>query len=138
MNRRPRIADTRNTKVLYVLPEIDDDLDPVEKNALAIRNQCTLEGRCPVCGTVGVIHEDPDHRGIFHYTFMHENLFDMNHQFMHRKQMGSITAKCLGRDHGEDWAQVEYSFTRAGGGKSHGERVIVELTRSRAQKRGDF
>ena len=25
-----------------------------------------------------------------HYTFMHENLFDMNHQFMHRKQMGSI------------------------------------------------
>ena len=28
-----------------------------------------------------------------HYTFMHENLFDMNHQFMHRKQMGSITAQ---------------------------------------------
>ena len=36
-----------------------------------------------------------------HYTFMHENLFDMNHQFMHRKQMGSIRAKCLGRKHGE-------------------------------------
>jgi phenylpropionate dioxygenase-like ring-hydroxylating dioxygenase large terminal subunit len=32
-----------------------------------------------------------------HYTFMHENLFDMNHQFMHRKQMGSIRARCLGR-----------------------------------------
>ena len=29
-----------------------------------------------------------------HYTFMHENLFDMNHQFMHRKQMGSIRARC--------------------------------------------
>jgi renierapurpurin 18,18'-hydroxylase len=70
-----------------------------------------------------------------HYTFMHENLFDMNHQFMHRKQMGSITAKCLGRDHGENWAQVEYSFSRAGGGKSAGERVIVELTRSRALKK---
>src|ERR1700679_1691930 len=50
-----------------------------------------------------------------HYTFMHENLFDMNHQFMHRKQMGSIRANCLGRKHGEDWAQVEYSFSRTGG-----------------------
>ncbi len=30
-----------------------------------------------------------------HYTFMHENLFDMNHQFMHRKQMGSIRAQML-------------------------------------------
>ena len=50
-----------------------------------------------------------------HYTFMHENLFDMNHQFMHRKQMGSIRASCLGREHGEDWAQVEYSFSRTGG-----------------------
>src|SRR5579859_4563548 len=32
-----------------------------------------------------------------HYTFMHENLFDMNHQFMHRRLMGSIKAHCLGR-----------------------------------------
>src|SRR6266567_908574 len=47
-----------------------------------------------------------------HYTFMHENLFDMNHQFMHRKNMGSIKARCIGRDHGEDWAQVEYTFSR--------------------------
>ena len=35
-----------------------------------------------------------------HYTFMHENLFDMNHQFLHRRQMGSIKAHCLGRRHG--------------------------------------
>ncbi|HTY92888.1 MAG TPA: Rieske 2Fe-2S domain-containing protein [Steroidobacteraceae bacterium] len=73
-----------------------------------------------------------------HYTFMHENLFDMNHQFMHRKQMGSITAKCLGRDHGDDWAQVEYSFSRAGGGQSAGERVIIDLVRKRGEKKGDF
>ena len=25
-----------------------------------------------------------------HYTFMHENLMDMNHQFLHRRQMGKI------------------------------------------------
>jgi phenylpropionate dioxygenase-like ring-hydroxylating dioxygenase large terminal subunit len=73
-----------------------------------------------------------------HYTFMHENLFDMNHQFMHRKQMGSIRATCLGRDHGGDWAQVEYSFSRAGGSASIGERAIVDLLRKRDEGRDDF
>ena len=73
-----------------------------------------------------------------HYTFMHENLFDMNHQFMHRKQMGSIRATCLARQHGEDWAQVEYSFSRSEGTPSVGERVIVDLVRKRDEKRDDF
>jgi renierapurpurin 18,18'-hydroxylase len=73
-----------------------------------------------------------------HYTFMHENLFDMNHQFMHRKQMGSIRATCLARQHGEDWAQVEYSFSRSQGTPSVGERVIVDLVRKRDEKRDDF
>jgi len=62
-----------------------------------------------------------------HYTFMHENLFDMNHQFMHRRQMGSIKAQCLGRQHGAEWAQVEYSFSRTGGKPSMGERIIMDL-----------
>jgi phenylpropionate dioxygenase-like ring-hydroxylating dioxygenase large terminal subunit len=73
-----------------------------------------------------------------HYTFMHENLFDMNHQFMHRKQMGSMKAQCLGREHGDDWAQVEYSFSRSEGKSSMGERVIVDLVRKRGESRGDF
>jgi phenylpropionate dioxygenase-like ring-hydroxylating dioxygenase large terminal subunit len=73
-----------------------------------------------------------------HYTFMHENLFDMNHQFMHRKQMGSIRAQCLGRQHGEDWAQVEYSFSRTDGKSSVGERVIVDLVRTRSAAKKDF
>jgi len=73
-----------------------------------------------------------------HYSFMHENLFDMNHQFMHRKQMGSIKAQCLGRAHGENWAQVEYSFSRTGGSSSLGERVIVDLVRSRSDRRQEF
>ncbi len=73
-----------------------------------------------------------------HYTFMHENLFDMNHQFMHRKQMGSIRANCIGRQHGDHWAQVEYSFSRAEGKPSVGERVIVDLVRKRSEKRKDF
>jgi renierapurpurin 18,18'-hydroxylase len=73
-----------------------------------------------------------------HYTFMHENLFDMNHQFMHRKQMGSIRASCLGRRHGEHWAEVEYSFSRTEGKSSMGERVIVDLMRQRGEERHDF
>ena len=73
-----------------------------------------------------------------HYTFMHENLFDMNHQFMHRKQMGSIRARCLGRDHGDDWAQVEYSFSRTEGKSSVGEQVIVDLMRKRGEAKRDF
>ena len=73
-----------------------------------------------------------------HYTFMHENLFDMNHQFMHRRLMGSIRAQCLGRQHGEKWAQVEYSFARTAGKPSIGERVIVDLVRDRNEARKDF
>ncbi|HEY2661369.1 MAG TPA: aromatic ring-hydroxylating dioxygenase subunit alpha [Caulobacteraceae bacterium] len=73
-----------------------------------------------------------------HYTFMHENLFDMNHQFMHRKQMGSIRAKCIGRDSGENWAQVEYSFSRTEGKPRVGEQVIVKLARNRSKTAKDF
>ena len=73
-----------------------------------------------------------------HYTFMHENLFDMNHQFMHRKQMGSIRARCLGKAHGENWAQVEYSFSRVEGKSSVGEAVIVDLMRKRGEAKKDF
>jgi len=73
-----------------------------------------------------------------HYTFMHENLFDMNHQFMHRRQMGTIRAHCLGRDHGEQWAQVEYSFKRTEGKQSLGEQIIVDLLRKRGEKKREF
>ena len=73
-----------------------------------------------------------------HYTFVHENLFDMNHQFMHRAQMGSIKARCIGHQQGEGWAQVEYTFSRTAGRPSMGERVIVDLVRQRGEKKGDF
>jgi hypothetical protein len=73
-----------------------------------------------------------------HYTFMHENLFDMNHQFMHRRFMGSIRAQCLGRQYGENWAQVEYSFSRTAGKSSMGEKVIVNLARKRNESKKDF
>jgi len=64
-----------------------------------------------------------------HYSFMHENLFDMNHQFLHRKQMGAIRASCLDRRQGEDWCEVDYTFGRTGGSQSVGEAAILGAIR---------
>jgi phenylpropionate dioxygenase-like ring-hydroxylating dioxygenase large terminal subunit len=68
-----------------------------------------------------------------HYTFLHENLFDMNHQFLHRKQMGTIKARCLGRRHGDNWAEVDYTFSRTGGASSVGESAILGVVRKRGE-----
>jgi phenylpropionate dioxygenase-like ring-hydroxylating dioxygenase large terminal subunit len=67
-----------------------------------------------------------------HYTFLHENLFDMNHQFLHRSLMGSIKAKCLDRRQGEDWCEVDYTFTRTAGRASLGESAILNVVRKPA------
>ena len=68
-----------------------------------------------------------------HYTFLHENLFDMNHQFLHRKQMGTIKARCLARRSGDDWAEVDYTFSRTAGSPSVGENAILGVIRKRAE-----
>jgi phenylpropionate dioxygenase-like ring-hydroxylating dioxygenase large terminal subunit len=62
-----------------------------------------------------------------HYTFMHENLFDMNHQFLHRRQMGLIRAQCVGRRQGDDWCEVDYTFRRTAGRSSVGEAAILNV-----------
>ena len=64
-----------------------------------------------------------------HYTFLHENLFDMNHQFLHRRYMGAIKARCLGRRSGDDWCEVDYTFSRTEGHQSLGEAAILSALR---------
>jgi phenylpropionate dioxygenase-like ring-hydroxylating dioxygenase large terminal subunit len=59
-----------------------------------------------------------------HYSFMHENLMDMNHQFLHRKQMGQIRPRFLAQRRGEDWLEAKYSFARTGGKQPLGEAAI--------------
>ena len=59
-----------------------------------------------------------------HYSFMHENLMDMNHQFLHRKQMGQIRPRYLGRKLGEDWLEVQYTFARTAGKQPLGEAAV--------------
>ncbi len=73
-----------------------------------------------------------------HYTFMHENLMDMNHQFLHRKQMGQITPRYLGRRVGEDWLEIDYSFARTGGRQPFGEAAILGSRRGTGTKPRDL
>jgi hypothetical protein len=70
--RRSRIPGTRRRGTLYVLPEIRDDWPAELKDALAIRNACATEGRCPGCGAVGELSSDADLEGVYHLTFRHE------------------------------------------------------------------
>lgn len=60
-----------------------------------------------------------------HYSFMHENLMDMNHQFLHRHLMGRIRAVFLDLRKGEDWIEVDYTFGRTAGKQNIGERFII-------------
>lgn len=66
-----------------------------------------------------------DRRIACHYSFMHENLMDMNHQFLHRSLMGSIRPRLLDVREGDDWVEADYSFSRAGGKQSLGERFMI-------------
>lgn len=67
-----------------------------------------------------------DRRVNCHYSFMHENLMDMNHQFLHRRLMGSIRATCLGSSEGDTWSETRYTFKRVGGKQSAGERFMIK------------
>lgn len=69
-----------------------------------------------------------------HYTFMHENLMDMNHQFLHRRLMGGIRTVFLGARHGDNWIEADYTFKRASGKQPLGEKFIIG---ERADNSGD-
>jgi len=60
-----------------------------------------------------------------HYSFMHENLLDMNHQFLHRGILGRIQAELLGYDIGPQSVEARYLFTNAGGKKDRGAGLLA-------------
>jgi renierapurpurin 18,18'-hydroxylase len=66
-----------------------------------------------------------DRRVRCHYSFMHENLMDMNHQFLHRRLMGSIRTVFLALREGDNWIEVDYTFARAAGKQPIGEKFIL-------------
>src|SRR5215469_16070505 len=60
-----------------------------------------------------------------HYSFMHENLLDMNHQFLHRGIVGRIQPKLLGYESGPQSVEARYLFTHAGGKKNRGASLLA-------------
>jgi phenylpropionate dioxygenase-like ring-hydroxylating dioxygenase large terminal subunit len=73
-----------------------------------------------------------------HYSFMHENLMDMNHQFLHRRQMGQIAPRYLGRRSGPDWIECDYTFARTGGRQPLGEAAILGSRRGVSTQQRDL
>lgn len=74
MSRRGRIPGTRRSPAtLAVLHAIDDELDVRTKNMLAVRNGCTVDGRCPACGGLSRVYPDPELEGVWHVVFQHED-----------------------------------------------------------------
>ncbi|MSR13292.1 MAG: aromatic ring-hydroxylating dioxygenase subunit alpha [Gammaproteobacteria bacterium] len=60
-----------------------------------------------------------------HYTFMHENLMDMNHQFLHRRLMGGMKTIFLGMRSGPNWVDADYTFKRNSGKQPLGEKFML-------------
>jgi hypothetical protein len=60
-----------------------------------------------------------------HYSFMHENLMDMNHQFLHRRLMGRIRTVFIELRRGADRVEVDYTFSRIGGRAPLGETLML-------------
>ena len=60
-----------------------------------------------------------------HYTFMHENLMDMNHQFLHRRTTGKVSPRYLGKRAGEGWMELDYTFARPDARQPLGESLIM-------------
>ncbi|AQS89453.1 aromatic ring-hydroxylating oxygenase subunit alpha [Neoasaia chiangmaiensis] len=69
-----------------------------------------------------------------HYSFMHENLMDMNHQFMHMKQMGKMKPRFLGNDIQPAMVEARYSFARTDGKQPWGETIIFGQRRDNSAK----
>lgn len=76
--------------------------------------------------------QDPNYKTRFldrevrcHYSFMHENLLDMNHQFLHRSLMGGIRPTFLELNGGDGWVEAAYTFRRESGRQSLGEKFMI-------------
>ncbi|MFE7954522.1 Rieske 2Fe-2S domain-containing protein [Streptomyces sp. NPDC057413] len=60
-----------------------------------------------------------------HYSFLHENLLDMNHQFLHRGVVGRLRPELLDRRTTADSVEARYLFTHAGGKRNRGANLLA-------------
>jgi phenylpropionate dioxygenase-like ring-hydroxylating dioxygenase large terminal subunit len=60
-----------------------------------------------------------------HYSFMHENLMDMNHQFLHRRWMKKIKPTLLATRSDAGRVEVDYKFELVEGEAPLGSRLML-------------
>ncbi|MFD0319029.1 Rieske 2Fe-2S domain-containing protein [Streptomyces flavalbus] len=60
-----------------------------------------------------------------HYSFLHENLLDMNHQFLHRGVVGRIHPDLLGYRTSATSVEARYLFTHTGGRRDRGASLLA-------------
>ena len=60
-----------------------------------------------------------------HYSFMHENLLDMNHQFLHRGVVGRLHPELLGYRSTARSVEARYLFRHAGGKRNRGAAFMA-------------
>lgn len=60
-----------------------------------------------------------------HYSFMHENLLDMNHQFLHRGVVGKLRPELLEYRTGPRSVEARYLFTHAGGKRNRAAGLLA-------------
>ncbi|WP_240136403.1 aromatic ring-hydroxylating oxygenase subunit alpha [Streptomyces sp. MUM 178J] len=60
-----------------------------------------------------------------HYSFMHENLLDMNHQFLHRGVVGRLRPELLDYRTSPRSVEARYLFTHAGGKRNRGASLLA-------------
>ena len=70
-----------------------------------------------------------------HYSFMHENLMDMNHQFLHSGLMGRLRPASFSTRQGDTWIEAQYQFT--GEGRMHRGAELLIGKRSDDPRRRD-
>lgn len=73
-----------------------------------------------------------------HYTFLHENLMDMNHQFLHRRLMGNVQPVMLSFEQGEGYIEARYKFRHDREQPHVGSRFLVlgarQATKARSER----
>jgi len=69
-----------------------------------------------------------------HYSFLHENLMDMNHQFLHRRIMSKIKTTFLDLREGDNFVEVDYTFSRVGK-QPIGEKMMLGKRKGPSEER---
>ncbi|MFI8824649.1 Rieske 2Fe-2S domain-containing protein [Streptomyces sp. NPDC053431] len=60
-----------------------------------------------------------------HYSFLHENLLDMNHQFLHRGVVGRLHPELLGFRSDERSVEARYLFSHTGGKRNRSAGLLA-------------